>query len=72
MPDDTTFEAGLERLESLVKRMETRQLTLEEAMSTYADGMNLARALDEQLNQTEKRLVTLSVDERGGTDGNDI
>jgi exodeoxyribonuclease VII small subunit len=52
--------------------METRQLTLEEAMSTYADGMNLARALDEQLNQTEKRLVTLSVDERGGTDGNDI
>jgi exodeoxyribonuclease VII small subunit len=57
-----TFEGGLERLESLVKRMETQQLTLEDAMTAYADGMLLARALDDQLNQTEKRLIMLSLD----------
>ncbi|MDR1262989.1 MAG: exodeoxyribonuclease VII small subunit [Oscillospiraceae bacterium] len=63
---ELTFEGGLERLESLVKRMEAQQLTLEDAMTAYADGMRLARALDDQLNQTEKRLITLSLD--GGED----
>ncbi|GHU66349.1 hypothetical protein FACS1894184_04120 [Clostridia bacterium] len=57
-----SFEDGLEQLESLLKRMETQQLTLDEAMSAYADGMRLSRALDEQLNQTEKQLTLLSLD----------
>jgi exodeoxyribonuclease VII small subunit len=71
VPDETTFEGGLERLESLVRRMETQPLSLEEAMASYADGMRLARSLDEQLNQTEKQLVLLSLDSRDGTGGDD-
>ncbi|GHU73641.1 hypothetical protein AGMMS49992_12910 [Clostridia bacterium] len=59
---DISFESCMESLESLVRRMETEQLTLEQSMAVYAEGMRLARSLDDQLNRTEKALVELTLD----------
>lgn len=53
------FEAGLAALEALVTKMEG-EMPLEEALQTYEEGMKLHAALAAQLDDSEKRLKTLS------------
>jgi exodeoxyribonuclease VII small subunit len=54
-----TFEQGLEQLETLVKKMESDSLPLEEAMAAYEQGVKLASQLNEQLDRSERALTIL-------------
>lgn len=54
-----TFEEGLEKLETLVKRMETDGLSLEDAITSYEQGVKLAAQLNEQLDRSERALTVL-------------
>lgn len=58
------FEAGLGALEALVARMEG-ELSLEEAMAAYEEGVKLHAALEAQLDASEKRLRVLSGEDEG-------
>ncbi len=60
-----TFEAGLHDLEGIVERMETGELSLEDALGAFEEGVGLVRHLGEQLAGVEKRLEVLSRDQDG-------
>jgi exodeoxyribonuclease VII small subunit len=58
-PDDISFEAALERLESIVDQLEQGDLELESALSAFEQGVALARRCAERLETAERRIEVL-------------
>ena len=54
-----SFDDQLDRLESLVQKLESGHLSLEEALQQFEDGINLSKALQEQLAQAQRRVEVL-------------
>ena len=59
------FEDGMRALEAIVSRLESGQLTLEEALQAFEQGIGLVRSLNDKLNEAERRLEVLSRAEDG-------
>lgn len=57
--EDGTFESMIGRLEALVDRLENEELSLEEALAAYQEGVRLARAGHARLGAAERRLEEL-------------
>jgi exodeoxyribonuclease VII small subunit len=61
-----TFEGAVERLTQIVDRLESGELPLEQSLELFEEGMRLARATQQQLNQAERRVEELlRIDEHG-------
>ena len=54
-----TFEAALERLRTIVDELERGELTLDESIDRYEEGMKLSKRLTHQLDEAEKRIERL-------------
>jgi exodeoxyribonuclease VII small subunit len=54
------FEASLERLEVIVQELEGGQLTLEESLARYEEGVRLSQRLTHTLDQAERRIERLN------------
>jgi len=54
-----SFEAALEQLQTTVKRLESGELTLEQALQHFEDGVRLSRQCQEQLSAAEQRVELL-------------
>src|SRR4028118_1682002 len=65
MPKNQTFETSLEDLERIVRRLEDGDLSLEESLKLFEDGVKLSRECQERLNQAERRIEVLLKDENG-------
>ncbi len=63
---EPTFEEALNRLESLVTKLEGGDLPLEEALRAFEEGVRLARLCTARLEDVERR-VHLLVQGPGGT-----
>ncbi len=61
------FEEALKRLEELVKRMEAGDLTLDESLKAFEEGIRLIRFCTRKLDETERRVEILLRDEQGET-----
>ena len=60
MPDEPrNFDEGLDRLEALVQQLESGNLSLEEALGRFEEGVKLSQALQEQLAQAQRRVEVL-------------
>lgn len=59
------FEELLERLESIVRKMEDGGLSLEESLALYEEGMKKTEALNAMLLEARNRVQKLVVDENG-------
>jgi exodeoxyribonuclease VII small subunit len=58
-PETLSFEAALQRLESIVETMESSELSLEQLLARYEEGIQLARACQARLADAELRLQQL-------------
>lgn len=58
------FEGALARLEAVVGRLEEGDLTLEEALTAFEEGVRLTRQCAEQLQAAERRIEVLT--QQGG------
>jgi len=56
---ELTFEAALARLEQTVTEMEGGQLTLEQSIARFEEGMKLSRFCAAQLDAIERRIEAL-------------
>jgi exodeoxyribonuclease VII small subunit len=54
---EQTFEAMLEQLEKVVKKLETKEIALDDAVKEYKKGLELAKACYTLLENAEKVLV---------------
>lgn len=61
-----SFEKSLERLESIVEEMESGQLSLENAMKKFEEGVKLSQLCTQTLNETEKK-ITLLMEQSDGS-----
>jgi exodeoxyribonuclease VII small subunit len=59
------FEQALEALEKLVERLEKGELTLEESMRLYEEGVRLSRLCHEKLEEAEGKIEMLLKDVKG-------
>jgi exodeoxyribonuclease VII small subunit len=62
---DITFEAALQRLEQIVDQLEAGNLSLEESLQVFEEGVGLARRCGRYLDEAEKRIELLTRDETG-------
>jgi exodeoxyribonuclease VII small subunit len=54
-----SFEAALARLEALAGQLESGELSLEDALTTFEQGVALSRRCAEELARAERRLEHL-------------
>lgn len=59
----TTYEALLQRLEEAVARLEDGELSLEEALTAYQEGVALAAQCQKLLDTAEQRIEELRIAE---------
>ena len=53
------FEQSLARLEEIVRKLESANLPLDDAMKLFEEGMQLSRECQKQLEQAEARVEIL-------------
>jgi|SRR5262249_12473486 len=58
------FESSMKRLETIVEELEAGELSLEDSIARYEEGMKLSRRLTQVLDESEKRIERLI--EKGG------
>ena len=58
-PKKAEFEKSLARLEEVVRRLENANLTLDEAMKLFEEGVSLTRVCQKQLEEAEGRVEIL-------------
>ncbi len=59
------FEDALRDLEETVQRLESGELSLEDALAAFECGVGLVRVLNEKLAEVEQRVEVLMRDSRG-------
>jgi exodeoxyribonuclease VII small subunit len=59
------FEDALQALETIVSKLERGDLSLEDALAAYEDGVALVRHLGTKLTEVEKRVEVLTQDAGG-------
>ena len=62
---EVDFEGALSRLQTLVGELEAGELSLEDSLQTFAEGVRLVRLCSERLKSAELRIRQLEE----GTDG---
>ena len=57
-----SFEENLEKLESIVMKLETGEVPLDEAIDNFNEAMKLAKTCDEKLKNAEEAITKLVKD----------
>lgn len=61
-----TFESAMKRLETIVQDLESGDLSLDEALKKFQEGMKISRFCSDKLDESEKKVSILLRDEEGG------
>ena len=56
---EVPFEQALKKLETIVENLENGELSLEEALKAYEEGVRLADTCTKRLTEAEKRVEVL-------------
>ena len=59
------FEESLKKLEKIVEDLEKGDLTLDEALKKYQEGIELSRACSQRLESAKKKIEVLSKNKKG-------
>lgn len=60
-----SFEQAMDKLESIVSRLESGDVALEQAIELYQEGMKLSQLCDQKLTQVERKIEMLVEEEQG-------
>jgi exodeoxyribonuclease VII small subunit len=58
-PSEQSFEQALAELEKIVKKMESGELTLEQALATHKRGLELAKFCQQRLESAQQQVKVL-------------
>ena len=56
---EVEFETALKKLETIVGNLETGDLSLEQALKQYEEGVRMADVCSKRLSEAEKKVETL-------------
>ena len=60
-----TLEASMQRLNDIVEKLERGEVSLDNAMSLYEEGMTISKECMEKLSRAELKLKQISKDVNG-------
>ncbi len=60
-----TFEEALQRLDTIVKQLETGQVSLDESIKVFDEGIELYRFCSGRLQEVEKKIERLVKTDKG-------
>lgn len=63
--DEMCFEEALEKLETIVKQLERGELSLDESLGNFAEGVNLSKACLAKLEYVQQCVDKILVEEQG-------
>ena len=63
--DDRSFEECLQSLEKVVERIEGGELSLEDSLATFEEGVRLVQSCNRKLSDVERRIEVLTKDSDG-------
>ena len=63
--EEIKFENAMKRLEEIVTKLEEGEMTLDETLDLYEEGVKLSKFCLKKLQEAEKRIAILSKDEDG-------
>ena len=61
-----SFEDSMNRLEEIVRALESGSATLEQSLELYEEGIALVRTCSKKLDEAEKKIKLLSVTDEAG------
>lgn len=62
---DLKFEVALDKLESIVKKLETGESSLDDSIKMFEDGVKLSRFCGEKLDAAQRKIEILKKTEQG-------
>jgi exodeoxyribonuclease VII small subunit len=62
------FEAMLEKLRGIVKNLESGDISLEDSLSSFEEGMALAKSCQDKLSEAERRVEILVKSDKNGVE----
>ncbi len=65
MTDEIKFEDAMIRLEEIVEELESGELSLEESLSAFEEGIKLSKICAKLLNEAERKVEILMKGEDG-------
>ena len=57
--EELNFEESMKKLESIVTELETSNLSLDESVSKFEEGMKLSKQCNKMLEEAEKKITIL-------------
>ena len=63
--NDINFESSIKRLDEISASLERENVSLEEALTLYEEGVRLVRACNEQLEAAERKIKLLKMSPDG-------
>ena len=67
------FEKKLDRLEEIVEKMESGELSLEESLKNFEEGVKISKECHQQINEAEQKVkVLLNISEDGSEETKDF
>ncbi|MSR78282.1 MAG: exodeoxyribonuclease VII small subunit [Candidatus Omnitrophica bacterium] len=60
MPEEIKFEKAMDQLSRIVEELESGEVSLEDAIKKYEEGVRLSKACQDQLAKAEKKIEVLS------------
>ncbi len=60
-----TFENAMKQLENIVHELETGNLSLDDSIKKFEEGIKLSKFCSAKLDETEKRITTLTKEQDG-------
>ena len=63
--NNISFEDALKELESIVQKLESGQIKLEEAVSAYEKGVQMQKVCEEKLKDAQMKVEKLILDKEG-------
>ena len=64
-----SFEDALKELESIVQKLESGQVKLEEAVTAYEKGVQMQKVCEEKLKEAQMKVEKLILDKEGKPTG---
>ncbi|MEA5093112.1 Exodeoxyribonuclease 7 small subunit [bioreactor metagenome] len=63
--EDLGFEQSLERLEVIVEKLESGELTLDESLKLFKEGVELSKYCSSKLSAVQQEVKKVVVDNKG-------
>ena len=57
--NELTFEENLEKLDSIVKKLESGDIPLDDAIDSFNEAMKLAKSCDDKLKNAEEKVYQI-------------